>query len=35
MQKLLKEKQMMKDLCRSRARRIKELENRIKELEEI
>ncbi|XP_046145312.1 kinesin-related protein 4-like [Osmia bicornis bicornis] len=35
MQKLLKEKQMMKDLCRSRARLIRELENRIKELEKI
>ncbi|CAK9815328.1 Centromere-associated protein E [Anthophora quadrimaculata] len=33
-QKLEKEKILMKDLCRSRYRRIKELECRIKELEE-
>ncbi|CAK9831931.1 Centromere-associated protein E [Anthophora retusa] len=33
-QKLEKEKILMKDLCRSRYRRIKELESRVKELEE-
>ncbi|KAK9294941.1 hypothetical protein QLX08_010621 [Tetragonisca angustula] len=33
-QKLEKEKMLMKDLCRSRARQIKELQDRIKELEE-
>ncbi|OAD58797.1 Centromere-associated protein E [Eufriesea mexicana] len=33
-QKLEKEKMLMKDLCRSRSRQIKELQDRIKELEE-
>ena len=32
-QKLEKDKMLMRDLCRSRSRQIKELENRIKELE--
>ncbi|XP_076243919.1 uncharacterized protein LOC143185079 [Calliopsis andreniformis] len=34
-QKLEREKLLMKDLCRSRSRRIKELEDRVKELEAI
>ncbi|KOC68885.1 hypothetical protein WH47_10873 [Habropoda laboriosa] len=33
-QKMEKERILMKDLCRSRSRRIKELENRVKQLEE-
>lgn len=33
-QKLEKEKTLMKELCRSRSRRVKELETMIKELEE-
>lgn len=32
-QKLEKEKMLMKDLCRSRSRQIKELQDRIQELE--
>lgn len=34
-EKLEKEKMLMKDLCRSRARQIRELQDRLKELEEI
>ncbi|CAL7952387.1 unnamed protein product [Xylocopa violacea] len=34
-QKLEKEKTLMKDLCRSRHRQIRELQDRIKELEEV
>lgn len=35
LQKLEKEKSMMKDICRNRAKKIKELEERIKVLEGI
>lgn len=31
--KLEKERALMKDICRSRCRRIKELEDKVKELE--
>lgn len=33
--KLEKEKTMMKDVCRSRCRRIKELEDRVRGLEDM
>lgn len=35
LEKMQKERDWMKDLCRGRARKIKELENRIKELEGV